>query len=217
MRVVFVQDVPNVAEAGEVKEVRRGYAKNYLLPQSLAVPATAEELKRVAALKRAATGVRERQQLDVEALGQRVEGAVVTLLERAGPTGRLYGSVTAADIAAALAKELNISVDRRAVEMGVALRRTGEYVVQVRLAPERVYDVKVVVTTEELLQLRALAQAAAAQAAVLAEEQLLMRALEQEASAQAAALASEAAPLVGSALGSTSGEQAEDEEEERKP
>ena len=53
MKVVLVQDVPNVADAGEVKEVKRGHARNYLLPKGFAVPATAEELKRVEALKRA--------------------------------------------------------------------------------------------------------------------------------------------------------------------
>lgn len=184
MRVVFVQDVPNVAEAGDVKEVRRGFAKNYLFPQSLAVPATTEELKRVEVLRRAAAQVRERQSQDVEALGQRLEGTVLTVVQRAGPTGRLYGSVTAGVIAEALGKEANVSVDRRMVELKDALRQTGEYVVQVRLGPERAYDVKVVVTTEELLRQRALAQEAALQAGAPPEAEVAPMAVAEEAAGQ---------------------------------
>ncbi|MSQ41247.1 MAG: 50S ribosomal protein L9 [Dehalococcoidia bacterium] len=170
MRVVFLQDVINVAEAGEVREVKRGFAKNYLLPRKLAAPAVAQELARVAALKRVAAVGRQEQQEGLDALGLRVQGAVVTLLQRAGPTGRLYGSVTNAAIAEALSQRVSHVIDRRTIALGEAIRQTGEYPVKVRLGPEHVYDVTVVVTTEELLQQREQARQAAATAAALASK-----------------------------------------------
>ncbi len=168
MRVVFLQDVTNVAEAGEVKEVKRGFAKNYLLPKNLAAPARAQELARVAVLKRVAAVGRQEQQQGLDALGLRVQGAVVTLLQRAGPTGRLYGSVTNAAIAESLSQQVSQVIDRRTIALGEAIRQTGEYPVKVRLGPEHVYDVTVVVTTEELLRQREQAREAAATKAAAA-------------------------------------------------
>jgi len=180
MRVVFLQDVTNVAEAGEVKEVKRGFAKNYLLPKRLAAPARVQELSRVAALKRVAAVGRQEQQQGLDALGLRVQGAVVTLLQRAGPTGRLYGSVTNAAIAESLSQQVSHVIDRRTIALGEAIRQTGEYPVKVRLGPEHIYDVTVVVTTEELLrqreQARLAAEAAAAAAALAAAEAPLVEA-----------------------------------------
>jgi large subunit ribosomal protein L9 len=152
MRVVFVQDVTNVAEAGEVKEVKRGYAKNFLLPRALAVPATANELNRIEALKKAAAINRVRRDGERDVLASRLEGVELVLLQRAGPMGQLYGSVTNAVIADELSRILDQSIDRRTIQIAGPIRQTGEYEVSVHLGPDRDFPLKLVVTTEEMLQ-----------------------------------------------------------------
>ena len=91
MRVVFLQDIPNVAEAGDIKTVKRGYAKNYLLPRNLAVVASAHELNRLEAIKKAAVVYRDKQSATMGELAQKIEGLRITIAQRAGPVGQLYG------------------------------------------------------------------------------------------------------------------------------
>ena len=152
MRVVFLQDVANVADAGDVREVRRGYAKNYLLPRELAVAATANELNRIEALKRAAGHRRLRDADEMEALAERVAGMVLTILQRAGPTGRLYGSVTTGMIAEELSRVVGFTLDRRSLELAESIREVGQYEVTVRLGPQITAPVQVVVTTDQALR-----------------------------------------------------------------
>ena len=216
MRVVFTQDVTNVAEAGEVKEVKRGYAKNFLFPRNLAVPATANELNRIEALKRTAAQRRQREEGERDTLGHRLEGVELILLQRAGPMGQLYGSVTNAAIAEELSKVVEQPVDRRAIEIAEPIRQTGEYEVTVHLGPERVFPLKVVVTTEELLQRRATAEE---QAVAVAEPEVSEEELE-EASDQVEALEMEeeeaaSEDLLEGEAEETEETSAEEQEEER--
>src|SRR5579883_3166343 len=103
MKVVFLEDAPG-GHTGDVKEVKNGYARNFLLPRGVALPATKEAVERAQARARA----EERRQaaLDTEARSvlERFAGTPVTLRARVGETGRLYGSITAADIAEELSK-----------------------------------------------------------------------------------------------------------------
>ena len=145
MRVVFLQDVEGVALGGEVKEVKNGFARNYLLPKQIAVPATANALKRVTRLEQDAGANRLKVLADMKALAEELDGTQVNVEMRAGVSGRLYGSVTNAIVAAELSKMMDREIDRRTVEVPEAIREVGVFDVSVRLHPDADATIKVVV------------------------------------------------------------------------
>lgn len=136
VKVVFLQDVPGVAHGGDIKTVKPGFARNYLIPQKLAIPATAEALKRSERLKKQAEGSRLKRLEDLRALAQALEGQQVKVEARAGVAGRLYGSVTTMQVAAQLSAMIGREVDKRTVQMPDAIRQVGVYPAKVRLHPE---------------------------------------------------------------------------------
>lgn len=164
MKVVFVEEVVGTALPGEVKEVKNGFARNYLLPRGLAVPATKEALQRAEALAKK----EEKRQtgLDAEArrLVERLEGQKVTIRARVGDQGRLYGSVTAADIAAKLQELLGEEFDRRRILLHVPIREAGTRMVTLRLTRNVSHQLEVEVEPEDSSRRRAAAAAAAAAA-----------------------------------------------------
>ena len=176
MRVVFLEDVPGVAQGGEVKEVKNGFARNYLIPKSLATPATHNALQRVAKLTRQAEVTRIKRLDDMRELAAEIGGAQIDVEMRAGSSGRLYGSVTAAVIATRLSEMTEKEIDRRTVELDEPLRDLGEYAVTLRLHPDVEAGVSVLVyptgtTPEEYAEaLRAAAEAAEQAEAEAAED-----------------------------------------------
>jgi large subunit ribosomal protein L9 len=175
MRVVFLEDVPGVAQGGDVKEVKNGFARNYLIPKSLATPATHNALQRVQKLSRHADVTRVKRLEDMRELASEIEGAQIEVEMRAGSTGRLYGSVTSAIIAEQLGEVTEREIDRRTVDLEEPIRDLGEYGVTVSLHPEVRAGISVLVypmgtTAEEFAEsLRAQAEAAAAAEAEAAE------------------------------------------------
>ena len=125
-----------------------GYARNYLIPRGLAVPATRDQLQRAEKLRAAAEVRRVAEVKDLRAFGELVEGARLTLTARASDEGRLYGSVTAAGIAEELTRHVGREVDRRLVQLAAPIKDIGEYEVPVRLHAEVVPTITVVVEGE---------------------------------------------------------------------
>lgn len=146
--VILKNDVENLGETGDVVDVAAGYARNYLLPQGLALPASEGNLKRVRQERlreeRAAERVRER----AESLASRLEGRSLTFHERAGEGGQLFGSVTAADVHAELASE-GIEVDRRDILLQEPIKELGVYSVSVDLHQDVRPEIKIWVVAEE--------------------------------------------------------------------
>ncbi len=136
MRVVFLEDVAGVARGGDVKEVKNGFARNYLIPKSLAVPATHNALQGVERLAREADVTRVRHLDDMKALAAALDGFQVNIEMRAGSGGRLYGSVTNVMIAEALAELTDREIDRRIIEIEEPIRQLGTFEINVRLDPE---------------------------------------------------------------------------------
>ena len=145
MRVVFLEDVPGVALGGDVKEVKNGFARNYLIPQGMAVPAKREALKRVERLKQDAEVNRLKTLTDMKALGEQLDGTQVNVEMRAGVSGRLYGSVTSAIVADELAKMAGREMDRRAIDIHESIREVGAYDLRLRLHPEVNAHIKLLV------------------------------------------------------------------------
>jgi large subunit ribosomal protein L9 len=136
MEVVFTQDVPNKAKAGEVRRVPDGYARNYLLPQGLAEIANDEVKKRVHKITAVGDEVRVRETAIMEELAKGLDDVTITLTARITPTGRYYGTITSTHIAMELADKVGREVERRWVEISEPIREPGEYDVTLRFSTE---------------------------------------------------------------------------------
>jgi large subunit ribosomal protein L9 len=145
MRVVFLADVQGVAQGGDVKEVKNGFARNYLIPQSLATPATREALQRTERLGKEAETKRLKTLADMKELSEELNGARVTVEMRAGASGRLYGSVTNMIVADEVAKLTDREIDRRTVQIPEPIRQVGVYEIRIRLHPDVETDISVLV------------------------------------------------------------------------
>jgi large subunit ribosomal protein L9 len=152
MKVVFLQDVPKVAKAGDVKEVSDGYSRNYLLPRKLAVVATPAELKNLE-LQRQANARREvRTEQEAEAFAKVLQDTTVVLKMRAGSKEKLYGSVTSADIAKEIKKLTKQEVDKRKIELPEPIRELGSHQVSIKLTKDVIAIVNVVVEQDTELE-----------------------------------------------------------------
>ncbi len=125
MKVVLLQDVKNMGKRDDIISVSDGYARNFLFPQKLAAEATPGALKEIAR-KRAAQDAREAERrAEAEAKAALLKNKVITLQVKCGEKGRLYGSVTAAEVAEALEKQHGIQADRRKLDIGDPIREVG--------------------------------------------------------------------------------------------
>lgn len=146
MRVVFLEDVSNVASAGEIKEVADGYGRNFLIPHKLALLASPAAINTVAAQLKGQTRIQARSEADLLDMANNLEGKEVVLEVRTGGKDRLYGSITTADIAAGLESSTGLTVDRRRIELDKPIRQLGSYEVAIRLAKDIIPKIKVTVS-----------------------------------------------------------------------
>jgi large subunit ribosomal protein L9 len=145
MEVLLVKDVAKLGHAGDTVRVADGYARNYLIPRGLATFMTEGAKKQARDLTEARARREERVSQESSAVAARADGAVLTFKARSGEHGKLYGSVTASDIAERLQAERGIEVDRRRIELGEPLREIGRYPVEIKFAPKAVARITVVV------------------------------------------------------------------------
>ncbi len=145
MRVVFLENVPNVATVGDIKVVKDGYGRNYLLPRGLAAPATPGILKQIEEMNKAQERKQSRVSGQAAGLAAKLEGMVVSIIPRSGPDGRLYGAITNAHIADELAAATGSPIDHRHVILPDPIKRNGAYQVSVRLTGEHTAKVNVLV------------------------------------------------------------------------
>ena len=132
MKVLFLQDVRPTARAGDVKEVKNGFARNYLIPQGYAVIATEHELRRAAKLRQQAEDRRLVEAKEWQDVAEALKDQKVRIEVRTGPTGRLYGSVTNTMIAAQLAKMTDREIDRKGIQIPAPIRTVGDYRIPAR-------------------------------------------------------------------------------------
>ena len=182
MKVIFLEDVAGTADAGEIKEVKNGFARNHLLPKHLAAPATPDQLQRIKAIEKAAQANRLKFSQEWASVAEAMNGISVTVEVRVGPNGRLFGAVTGRHIADKLTEATGREIDHRQVLLGEAIHEPGDYPVPVRLYREVHADITVSVVPEGYTP-----EEAAALAAVAAEELAAFEAGEAEANADAPA------------------------------
>lgn len=132
MKVLFLKDVRPTARAGDVKEVKLGFARNFLIPQGLAVQASEHELRRASALRGQAEDRRLVEAKEWQDVADALKDQKVRIDVRTGPTGRLYGSVTNTMIAAKVSEMTEREIDRRGIQIPAPIRTVGEYKVPAR-------------------------------------------------------------------------------------
>jgi large subunit ribosomal protein L9 len=148
MKVILSEEVDNLGQPGDLVKVADGYARNYLLPRGLAVVATPRNVKQLQHQKKL---VADRQALVIrglEKVKRAIEEVSITITAQAGEEGKLFGSVTPVDLAAALAKE-GIAVDRKKIVLEEPIRQVGEREVDVKLHPQVIAKFKVHVVAAE--------------------------------------------------------------------
>lgn len=147
MKVVLREDVENLGRKGDLLDVADGYGRNFLVPRGLALRATKGAAKQAAAMQRNRAAREERDRAGAEELAAKLVGRV-ELKARAGEGGKLFGSVTAADIAEAVRAQHGVELDRRTIELAEPLKELGAAEVPVRLHPEVVATLAVEVVAE---------------------------------------------------------------------
>ena len=149
MKVAFLEDVPNVARAGEIKEVADGYGRNFLIPRKLAVLANSQASSIIEAQLKKKALLQAQTEEEMSKLADQLEGKEVTLKAKAGAKDRLYGSITSADIAAELEKGTGLVIDKRKIELTEPIRQVGSYEVAIRLTKDIMPKIKLTVVEEE--------------------------------------------------------------------
>jgi large subunit ribosomal protein L9 len=136
MRIVLRDDVDNLGKKGDLVEVADGYARNYLVPRGLALKASSGSQKQADAMRRNREARERRDRESAQALAAQFEGRTITIKARAGGEGRLFGSVTASDIAEAVQKQTGVDIDRRKLTLDEPLKELGGVDLRVRLHPD---------------------------------------------------------------------------------
>ncbi len=147
MKVILTEDVKGLGKMGDVVRVKDGYARNYLLPRQLAVPADEKNLKALEHAQRIIEAKKRKAVRTAESLKQRIEELSLTIKRKAGQEEKLFGSVTTADIEEALKNE-GINVSRKDILMDEPIKKLGYYTLRVRLAPEIEAELKVWIVQE---------------------------------------------------------------------
>lgn len=147
MKVLLIKDVYKLGRAGDVKKVADGFGRNYLIPQGLAVLATSGALKQVDHIRAKAATRRAELNNEMSSIAAIVRGKVFMFASKAGETGKLYGSITTQMIAEAIAKDLNLKIDRHQIECE-PIRTLGEHKASIRLTVDLVPEITIVVHRE---------------------------------------------------------------------
>ena len=146
MKVLLKADVKGQGKKGDILNVSDGYARNFLFPRNLAIVADAKAINEIKTKKEAELHKVELEKQNAKLLGEKISQTVLKIHSASSPDGKLYGSVTAANIAEELKKQANIEIDKRKVLLEEHIKSYGTYTVEVKVFPEITAAVTVVVT-----------------------------------------------------------------------
>ena len=169
MKVLLTKDVYKLGRAGDIKKVADGYGRNYLLPQGLAVVATAGAIKQVEKIRSQAEITRAELNSELKDLAAQIGGITLVFAGKAGDTGKLYGSITTQDIATAIQEKTRYEVKKSQVDIQ-PIRNLGEFTAYIRLTMDLVPEIKIIVHREgEALETEAETETSAEAVAPAAE------------------------------------------------
>jgi large subunit ribosomal protein L9 len=132
IQVILQQDLKNLGKSGELVRVRPGYARNYLIPRSLAMPATLHNVKQIEHQQRISAAAAAKSRTEATTLAEKISAVTVTITRKVGEEDRLFGSVTTKDIATSL-KEKGFDIDRKRIELVEPIRTAGTFSVTAKL------------------------------------------------------------------------------------
>jgi large subunit ribosomal protein L9 len=133
MRVILLDNVEGIGKKGDTRDVRDGYGRNFLVPRGLAIPATAGNMKKIHEQAKVIMYKKEKDLKTAGFLKQRIEETPVVIKKKTGVDGKLFGSVTAKEIAEAVKKTIDIDIDRRSLRLDESIKSTGVHTVEVHL------------------------------------------------------------------------------------
>ena len=148
MKIILQNDFESLGFEGDIVDVAKGYARNYLIPQGMAIEATKANLMAFEMRKGKIMEKRIKAKESAEEARERISGITVLIRQKSGEEGKLYGSVTTRDIAQGLEKE-GVEIDRKKIVINESIRALGEFEVGIKLHPEVVAPLKVIVEQEE--------------------------------------------------------------------
>jgi len=147
MKIVLLEDLENLGRVGDVVSVRGGYGRNFLIPQGKALSATKANLALIGARRKIYEAAAAKHREDAQAIADRIKSLSISIGRKVGENETLYGSVTTADVAEALAAK-GVIVDKRRILLPEALRRLGEFKIPVRLHAEVIAELSLAVVGE---------------------------------------------------------------------
>lgn len=148
MKIILTQDFDELGFAGDIIRVSDGYARNFLIPKEIALEANKKNLKFMETQKKKIEVKRLKAKEDAEKISEKIKDTIVTVKQKVGEEGKLYGSVTTMDIAAQLEKQ-GIDIDRRKITLDKSIKNLGDYDIPIKLHPEVTSFIKLIVEAEE--------------------------------------------------------------------
>jgi len=149
MKVILTKDVEGWGTIGDIIDVKRGFARNYLIPKGYALEATESNIKHIQEILKQKKRKLEREKAKAEELAKKIDGLVIEIARPVGTTGKLFGSITTADIVEAL-KEKGIEIDKKKVMLRSPIRSLGGFNIKIRLHPEVSATIKLNVVPENI-------------------------------------------------------------------
>ncbi len=146
MKVILTQDVKNLGKKNQLVNVSDGYARNFLFKKNLAVEANAKNLNIMKDRKQSESSKKDRELVEANLLQSRLEGKQVKIEVRAGEGGKLFGSITAKDIADAIAEQYKADIDKRKIQLDEPIKNTGDADVVIKIHPEVSINIRLVIT-----------------------------------------------------------------------
>ena len=148
MKLILRTDMQGVGKRGDIIDVADGYARNYLLPQGKAIVATDGAVEQAAKMRRARDLRDASDREAAQTVASTLVPKVITITQRAGDGGKLFGSVTAADIVAAVAEQTSVELDRKHIDIDEAIKTTGQHTVTAQLHPEVSFPITLEIVAE---------------------------------------------------------------------
>ena len=146
MKVILTQDVKNLGKKNQLVNVSDGYARNFLFKKNLAVEANAKNLNIMKDRKQSESSKKDRELVEANLLQSRLEGKQVKIEVRAGESGKLFCSITAKDIADAIAEQYKADIDKRKIQLDEPIKNTGDADVVIKIHPEVSINIRLVIT-----------------------------------------------------------------------
>ncbi len=148
MKVILIKDVKKLGITGEIKEVSDGYARNYLIPQGMALEATQTRLKETQEKDLKQQKQKGKEEAAAKALQEKLNGKAIQLLARTGGSDKLFGAITVKEIAEALQKEYGTKIDKKKIELKDPIKHLGTYEAKIKIYPSIQANIQIIVAAE---------------------------------------------------------------------